>query len=146
MRNLVDEFIGRGEKEVEKILRGLFPTARIIPQFSIAYVIDREEYDKLDQEFKNHNCDLVMIIGSNTIVIEVNFKHGEKAAQKWSEIFAPLIRKKGNIPMTIEDYNCEYLFSDSSRLLAKKPWGIYLDVLRELERNHVGPDGTLLKV
>ena len=48
--------------------------------------------------------------------------------------------------MTIEDYNCEYLFSNSSRLLEKKPWGIYLDVLRELERNHVGPDGTLLKV
>ena len=111
MRNLSEQFIGRGEKEVEKILKQLLPKARIIPQMSIAYVIDRSEYDKLDQEFKNHNCDFVMIIGSTRIVIEVNYKHGEKAAQKWSEIFAPLIKQAGNIPVTIEDYNCEVLFS-----------------------------------
>lgn len=142
----MDDFIGRGEREVEKILKELLPKARIIPQMSIAYVIDRSEYDKLDQEFKNHNCDFVLIIGSTKYVIEVNYKHGEKAAQKWSEIFAPLIKQAGNIPVTIEDYNCEVLFSDSSRLKKKMPWGPHIDIIRELERNHIGPDGTLLKV
>ena len=57
-----------------------------------------------------------------------------------------MIRKAGKIPVTIEDYNCEYLFSDSSGLKQKHPWGPYIDTIRELERNHIGPDGTMLKV
>ena len=109
-------------------------------------VITDEDFQLLDQEFKNHNCDLVMYDGPKTIVIEVNYKHGEKAAQKWSEIFAPLIRKAGKIPVTIEDYNCEVLFSDSNKDSNKIPWGSYIDTIRELERNNIGPDGTLLKM
>jgi myosin-crossreactive antigen len=144
MKHLVDEFIGRGEKEVETILKALFPKAVIIPQLSISNVIESSEYEKFDQEFKNHNCDFIMTVGPNKIAIEVNYKHGEKAAQKWSEIFAPLIKQNGNIPMTIEDYNCEFLFSDSTRLKKKNPWGSHIDVIRELIRQGINPNGSLL--
>jgi len=145
-KNNLSDFIGRGEKEVEKILQGLFPSGVVSTQVPIYRLIKEEDYDILDQEIKNHKFDLVVYMGMNILVIEVNYKHGEKAAKKWSEIFVPLLRKAERIPVTIEDYNCEYLFSDATRLKKKKPWGSYIDVLRELERNHVGPDGTLLKV
>lgn len=137
------DFIGRGEVEVKKILQAFFPSGVVSIQVPLYRLINEEDYDILDQEIKNHKFDLVVYMGMNILVVEVNYKHGEKAARKWSEIFVPLLRKAGRIPVTIEDYNCEYLFSDTKK---KKPWGSHLDILRELERNHVGPDGTLLKV
>lgn len=141
-----EQFIGRGEKEIQKILQGLFPKGEVSTQVPLYSLIKDEDYEILDQEIKNHNFDLVLYLGLNVLVIEVNYKHGEKAAKKWSEIFTPLLLKAERTPVTIDDYNCEFIFSDSKRLKEKKPWGSYIDIIRELERNHVGPDGTLLKV
>lgn len=140
----MDDFIGRGEREVQKILEGLFPKSNVSAQVPIERIIDSREYIKLDQEFKNHNFDLVVYNGPFTLVVEVNYKHGEKAAQKWSNIFTNLIIDAHAIPITIDDYNCEYLFSDSVNLKKKKPWGSYIDVIRELERQGITPNGTLL--
>ena len=79
-----EQFIGRGEKEVQGILESIFPECTVSAQIPIWAVIKEEDYEILDQEFKNHKCDLVLYSGPSTIVIEVNYKHGEKAAQKWS--------------------------------------------------------------
>jgi len=140
-----EQFIGRGEKEIQKILEGLFPGGSVDAQVPLIGLIKWEDYKELDEEFQKHKFDLVVHCGQNTLAVEVNYKHGEKAAKKWG-IFSKLLRDNNVIPVTIEDYNCEYIFSDSKKLKEKKPWGSYLDTLRELERNHVGPDGTLLKV
>ena len=146
MKNLSEQFIGRAERHVGKILRHLFPEMSVSTQMPLWTAISDEDFLNLGEEFKKHKFDFVMYNGPMTIVIEVNYKHGEKAAQKWSDVFAPLIRKAGKIPVTIEDYNCEVLFSDSLRDSNVIPWGAYIDVIRELERNHVGPDGTLFKM
>jgi len=137
-------FIGRGENEVKKILQALFPNADISAQVPIELLIRMKDFEILDQEFKNHKFDLVLYNGPNILVIEVNYKHKEKAAKKWSNIFTNLIINNGKIPVTIEDYNCEFLFSDSKRLTQKNPWGPYLDVIRELARQGINQNGALL--
>lgn len=145
MRNLSnqEQFIGRGEVEVKEILAVLYPKAMILTQVPIVSLIRKEDYEFLDQEIKNHKFDLVVVTQTNSLVIEVNYKHKEKAAQKWDQIFTKLLIDNGKIPVTIIDYNCEYLFSDSKKLKQKNPWGSYLDIIRELQRQGITPDGTL---
>jgi hypothetical protein len=140
----MDDFIGRGENEIKKIFQVLFPKATISAQVQIGALIKSEDYETLDQEIKNHKFDLVVHIPPNILVIEVNYKHKEKAAKKWRTIFTKLLIDARKIPVTIDDYNSEYLFSDSKRLKQKKPWGSYIDVIRELERQGITPNGTLL--
>ena len=140
----MSDFIGRGENDVKKILGILFPRANISAQVPIELLIKSEQYRQLDQEIKNHKFDLVVYNGPHVLVVEVNYKHKEKAAQKWSNIFTNLLINAHKTPVTIDDYNCEYLFSDSKRLKQKKPWGPYLDIIRELERQGINPNGSLL--
>ena len=138
------KFIGRGENEVKKILGILFPRANISAQVPIELLIKSEDYKLLDQEIKNHKFDLVVYNGPNTLVVEVNYKHKEKAAKKWSNIFTNLLINSFKIPVTIDDYNCEYLFSDSKKLKQKNPWGSYIDIIREHQRQGINPNGSLL--
>lgn len=140
----MNNFIGRGENEVKKILELLFPKANVSVQVPIVLLIKSEDYKQLDQEIKNHKFDLVVYNGPNTLVVEVNYKHKEKAAKKWSNIFTNLLINAFKTPVTIDDYNCEYLFSDSKRLKQKNPWGSYIDVIRELQRQGINPNGSLL--
>ncbi len=138
------DFIGRGEPEVEKILKALFPDAKVSPQVPIKSLIQEHEFRELSEEVKKHNFDFAVYTSKNIIVVEVNYKHGEKAVKKWNKIFVNLLVNNGHLPLTIEDYNCEYLFSKSIKLANQKPWGAYLDVIRELERQGIHPNGTLL--
>lgn len=136
------DFIGRGEVETKKILQALFPKATVSAQVPIGRLIESEDFEQLDEEFQKHKCDLVVYNGPFIMVVEVNYKHKEKAARKWN-IFEKLLKKAQRIPVTISDYNCEYLFSDSSRLRKKNPWGSYYDIIRELERQGITPNGSL---
>ena len=138
------DFIGKGERESESILHKLFPFAEIVAQVPIMRLIKRVDYESLGEEFQKHNCDLVVYNGPNTLVVEINYKHKEKAAKKWSNVFSNMLINNGKIPVTIDDYNCEYLFSDSKRLIKKYPWGSFIDIIRELQRQGIKPDGSLL--
>jgi len=138
------KFIGRGENEGKRIFQALFPQSQIYAQVPISLLIADKEYQLLDQEIKNHKFDLVVYNGPNVLVIEVNYKHKEKAAKKWSNIFTNLLIDAYKIPITIDDYNCEYLFSDSVNLKKRKPWGSFIDVIRELERQGITPNGSIL--
>lgn len=138
----MSDFIGRGENETKKILQALFPKATISAQVPIEKLINPIDFEQLDEEFQKHKCDLVLYNGPNIIVIEVNYKHKEKAAKKWT-IFEKLLKKAERIPITINDYNCEYLFSDSARLKKKMPWGSHYDIIRELNRQGITPNGTM---
>ena len=143
-KDVVYDFIGRGEREVKLILHTLFPHAEIKTQVPIMRLIKRVDYDLLDEEFQKHNFDLVLYNGPNTLVIEVNYKHKETAAHKWSSIFTKLLIDNGKIPVTIDDYNCEYLFSDSKKLIKNNSWGNFIDVIIELQRQGINPNGSLL--
>jgi len=136
-------FIGRGEVEAKDILQVLFPKSTIREQVPIESLITDEDYEFLDQEIKNHKFDLVLCNGSSILVIEINYCHKEKAAKKWRKIFTKLLIDNGKIPITINDYNCEYLFSDSTKLKKKHPWGAYIDIINELQQQGINPHGTL---
>lgn len=137
-------FIGRGEVQTKKILQILFPKGIIKTQVPIKLLISNQEYEFLDQEIKNHKFDMVVYNGTHTLVVEVNYKHREKAARKWRQIFTKLIIDNGLLPVTINDYNCDYLFSDSIILKKKHPWGAHLDIIRELQAQGITPNGSLL--
>ncbi len=139
----MSDFIGRGEVEAKEILQKLFPKAAIGAQVPIKRLISSDDFSSLDYEFKQHKCDLVVYNGVNILVIEINYKHKEKAAKKWT-IFSKMLIDNHKIPITIDDYNCEFIFSDSARLKKKNPWGSYLDIIRELSRQGITPDGSLL--
>ena len=119
---LLNKFIGRGEDNVKIILQRLFPHSVIKIQIPIQSLIRNEDYNFLDQEIKNHKFDLVMYNGPHTLVIEVNYKHGDKAAKKWTNIFVPLLKHHEYDVMTVDDYDCVNIFKDHY-----KP--TYLDVI-----------------
>ena len=109
---LDNKFIGRAEPEVFKILQEIFPNTLIVPQFPLRKLIPYSWYNELDDEIKKHKFDFI-VYTKKLLVIEVNFKHGEKAAKKWRQIFAPMIKElknPGAIAVTINDYECLTLF------------------------------------
>ena len=139
----MSDFIGRGERESKIILQKLFPHATISIQVPIERLVTTEEFLSLGEEFQKHKFDIVVYNGPNILVIEINYKHKEKAAHKWNNIFTKILIDNHKIPIIVADYNCEYLFSDSVRLRKKNPWGSFIDIIRELQRQGITPDGSL---
>ena len=138
------QFIGRGEVIAKKILLKSIDCIGIEGQVNIRKIILPEDYEFIDQEIKNHNFDWVIRrTNKPDIVVEINYKHKEKAAHKWNNIFTKILIDNHKIPIIVADYNCEYLFSDSVRLRKKNPWGSFIDIIRELQRQGITPDGSL---
>ena len=135
-------FIGRGEEEVQKILQQLFPHSQIKAQVPIENLVCLEEFNLLDIEFQNHKFDLVVYNGPYVLVVEVNYKHKEKADKKWNNVFTNILINNNKLPVTIDDYNCEVLFADPKKK-TKNPWGSYIDVIRELQRQGIKLDGSM---
>lgn len=134
------QFIGRGEVLSKNILAKLLDCRYIDAQVNIRSLIGWMQYDMLDSEIKKHNFDLV--IGRNRakdIVVEVNYKHKEKAARKWRQIFVPLLQKAGCDYMTIDDYDCRSLFKLNSKKEHARSWDDERDVIDALEKAGVKP-------
>lgn len=127
------KYIGRGEVLVKKIFLRLFPGIIIKQQVDIKKVIRAEDYAILDQEIKNHKFDLVLYpYGGQVhrpIVVEVNYKHGAKAEDKWYKIFVPLIKKAGMLSLPINDYECDHLFHQFPDGTHKVTWQDFMDVM-----------------
>ena len=132
------QFIGRAEPEVQMILSQLFPKAFIQTQVPITELIFPEDTAFLDQEFKNHKCDMTVQTANQYLVVEVNYGHKEKAAKKWSNVFAPMLKKTGKISVTIDDYDCTHLFKKGTQG-HKITWNDYTDVINQLEKAGVKP-------
>lgn len=108
----------------------MFPGSIIRSQVNIKGIILVADYELLDQEIKNHKFDLVVWRARDkAIVVEVNYKHGAKAYAKWADIFVPLIKKAGMIPLPINDYECEHLFFKSVDGTHIVTWQDYMDIM-----------------
>ena len=132
-------FIGRGEKLVERIISILFEHSEVLRQVSISKLVNYEDFREYGKEFSKHKCDLVVEIVDSTgtvkiLVIEVNYRHGEKAAKKWRQTFAPDIKRAGNIPITIDAYDCRSLFKCNDKKDQKITWDNVRDVIDQLEK------------
>lgn len=132
---LDNPYIGRAEPEVFQILSEIYPDTLIIPQHPIQKLIPYSWYNGLSQENKQHKFDFV-VFTKTLLVVEVNFKHKEKAAIKWRRIFAPMIEELTNpkaIPVPIKDYESLTLFKHTKtnhKPLIKQD---YQDVLMALK-------------
>ena len=115
MSEINEQFIGRGEKLVKRILENPWNIEEVKAQVNITKLIPSSGLEYYDQEILNHNFDFVAIRKNlKSLVIEVNYKHREKAAKKWQTIFVPLLEQFGYYPVIIDDYDCDSLFSDHS--------------------------------
>jgi len=144
---LDNKFIGRAEPEVFKILKKVFPNTLIIPQFPLRKLIPYSWYNELDEEVQKHKFDFI-VYTKDLLVIEVNYKHGEKAAKKWRQIFAPMIKKlknPGAIPVTINDYECLTLFKHTKTNHTKLRKSDYTDVINALKLEGVSVNFTIPK-
>ncbi len=138
------KYIGRGEKLTKKILLRLINCIGIQEQVNIKQVVMPEDFEVLDPEVQNHNFDLVLRRnGGKDIVIEVNYKHKEKAASKARQIFEPLCISAGYEYVTIDDYDCRkrgifWLNSERKHLVVT--WEDFRDLIDSLEKSGVNPD------
>jgi len=123
-------FIGRAEKEVELILKKLFYPSKIFSQIPLKQLISLDEYNFLNEEVQKHKFDLYVY--DFRLIVEVNYKHGEKAAKKWRTIFQPLLKKHNIQTLTISDYECESLFEPQNYSNHKNSWNDYTDVINAL--------------
>jgi len=103
-------FIGRAEKESKQILKKLLNPIEIKEQVPLVDLIPYSEYHFFNEEVQKHNFDLMIITKTLKIVVEINYKHKEKAARKWRVIFTPTLERLGYKLLVINDYECETLF------------------------------------
>lgn len=136
-------FIGRGEVIASKILRVLVPCVGIKQQVNIQDIALPEQFALLDQEIKNHNFDLMICRNSEPdIVVEINYKHKERAAQKYRQIFGPLVRDAGLEFLEINDWDCRkrgLFWLNSKREHLAITWTDYQDVIDALNLAGINP-------
>lgn len=114
MSNGIGSFIGRGEILTRQLLTNPFGIKVIQPQVPIDWLISKDELEFFGKEVRQHKFDFVLYRENDTIAIEVNYKHGEKADRKSNDIFAPTLKKNGIALVTIDDFDCRSLFKSNS--------------------------------
>jgi len=141
------KYIGRGEVLTENILYRLLQVMGITPQVNIEKIVLDEDYEILDQEIKNHNFDFVMsAVGTsrkNGVVIEVNYKHKEKAAKKWRQILVPMIERAGYLYLTINHWDCRkrgLFWLNSKKEHPVVTWDDVRDIIDALETAGIHPE------
>ena len=138
------DIIGCGEKLTELIISRLYKDVEIRRQVPICDLIKKEDFVGYGKEFSKHKCDLAMMVKAfdgtvQNLAIEVNYKHHEKAAQKWRRVFSPDITLAGSIPVTIDDYDCRSLFKKDSENNHAVTWNDFRDIVNQLEKARVRP-------
>lgn len=127
-----EDFIGRGEKRTVEILCKLFPTSQIRQQVPIKNLISEDSWKKLGEEHRKHKHDIVILTSEKDIVIEVNYKHGSKAHDKW-QVYKAYLEDAGCKCVTIDDNECLTLFQLRNGE-HDDCWQDWIDVIRALEK------------
>lgn len=133
-------FIGRGENRVKHVLKCLFKDqAVVMSQVPIQNVIKKEEFETLGPEYNKHKFDLVVVFtnGRPSIVVEVNYKHGEIPVKKWNNVYCPAIVNAGKVPLTLDDYECKSIFDTPNERPLK--WSDFVDVINSLAIVRIQP-------
>ena len=143
----MSNFIGRGEELVEYVIRRLYEFTETWNQVPIKKLIKAEDFEQYGEEFSKHKFDIVTSVAhplgiSETLVITVNYKHKEKAAQKWSNNFSPDLIRNAKTPVTIDDYDCRssipktpgLFYLNSKKEHGPITWNDFRDVIDALEK------------
>lgn len=135
------DFVGRGERLVGQILQQLLSIQdeEIFSQYPIERLISQEDFNFLDPIFQKHKFDFYIDAPTCECVVEVNYKHGAKAVQKWNDVFLPLLKKIACPAVVINDWECENLFKADSEMLHEITWIDYVDVINSLQAAGIKP-------
>jgi len=121
------KFVGRGEGTVGHILQHVFQT-KPIPQCPIENLIPFGVWSWLDPEVRKHKFDFYIL--NKKIAVEVNYKHKEKAAKKYRQVFEPILKDHGIKLVQIHDYECPHLFKDKEHPIDVQDWQEVIQSLR----------------
>lgn len=139
----MNDFVGRGELIAKKIFLKLINCKGIMAQVGMRFVVLPEDYKILDPEIQKHKFDFVLLLyNAKNIVVEINYKHKEKAAKKWSNIFVPLLEKAGYDYVTVSDYNCRehgLFWLNSKKEHGNITWDDFRDIIDSLEIAGIAP-------
>ncbi|MCV0398517.1 MAG: hypothetical protein K5785_00825 [Nitrosarchaeum sp.] len=152
------DFVGRSEDLVQDIICRLYRYTESWTQVPIVDIINKEDSEIYGEEFSKHKCDIVLNVANvddgksfQSLVVEVNYKHKDKAGRKWNNNFGPDIVKSGKIPVRIDDFNCRSsikkengrfelgLFHQNENGEHIRSWNDYRDVIDALEKAGVKP-------
>lgn len=147
-KNMSNTWIGRAEPEVELILTRLLSPELIRTQVPLEQVIGAGEYESLDIEIKQHKFDMVVYRGYQPkLIVEVNYKHKEKAARKWRTIFEPMLKSYGYEILLVHDYECDYLFKPQDYSKHQLTWNDTIDVCNALKLSNISfPISEILEI
>ena len=130
-------FEGRGERRVKHILERIFETVAI-SQAPIKHLISNQQYDQMSEVYQKRKYDLYL--PTKKLIVEVNYKHTNKAQQK-EGIHAAHLKEEGINLIPIQDWNCPRLFRDSHL----PSWDDWIEVIQELKRNGINEKGEKIK-
>ena len=136
-------YVGRAEELTASIVKRIFPGSIVYPQYHIKHIISTDERNFLGEELKKHKFDFLIKTGVQTLAVEVNYKHGNRAAIKW-EIYKKFLAKYKILPVTFDDWDCRSsepktlgLFQLTGKKEHKDSWNDWRDVIDQLEKAEV---------
>ena len=135
-----DPYVGRAEELSGNIIKRIFPGSQIFPQYHIKHIISTDERNFLDGELNKHKFDFLIKTGIETLAVEINFKHKQRAAIKW-EIYKKFLAKYNILPVTFDDFDCRSslpktlgLFQLTENKEHKDSWNDWRDVIDQLDK------------
>ena len=107
-------FIGVGETTAVEILRDIYKTAKIVPQYPFVNLINDDYKDSLGDNYLKHKLDIVVFRDKDkTIVVRVQDKHHEGVLTSARDIVMKQILEWNDcIVVDLNWYECHFLWKE----------------------------------
>ena len=107
-------FIGVGEATAIEILRDIYKTAKIVPQYPFVNLINDDYKDSLGDNYLKHKLDIVVFRDKDKpIVVRVQDKHHEGVLTSARDVVMKQILEWNNcIVVDLNWYECYFLWKE----------------------------------
>ena len=107
-------FIGVGEDTATEILRDIYKTAKIVPQYPFVNLINDDYKDSLGDNYLKHKLDIVVFRDKDKpIVVRVQDKHHEGVLTSARDVVMKQILEWNNcIVVDLNWYECYFLWKE----------------------------------
>ena len=107
-------FIGVGEATAIEILRDIYKTAKIVPQYPFVNLINDDYKDSLGDNYLKHKLDIVVFRDKDKpIVVRVQDKHHEGVLTSARDVVMKQILEWNNcIVVDLNWYDCYFLWKE----------------------------------
>ena len=107
-------FIGVGETTAVEILRDIYKTAKIIPQYPFIKLINDDYKDSLAESYHKHKLDIVVFrTNEKPIVVRVQDKHHEGVLTSARDtVMKQILEWNAAIVVDLNWYECHFLWEE----------------------------------